>query len=467
VIRSARLGRSLGLLLAWIGQLQYVSYSSRVVFDRWSVFAFAAICLVGVACLASSVRSIQILARSGQPEPSPDSAPADSEWAPAVDLGVLLWGAAYLLSALDDPEAGGRILELDLFGSQYPPAVGLDWLSMLSLAWAAALFAWSRWRGRHPQRVALAISLGFVLLLGEGLARIWSVTWPATQGFPTASDQLWLRRHVETNREGFRDREHELAKPSGTRRVVVIGDSYTFGVGIERPEDRLSDLLAASVGGPDLGRVEVLNAGLPYSHTLQHIEFLERTLAYAPDLVLLLYVFNDIEYLQSGTRPTAVTGSPASIVDRLNPMRALFKNSYLYQQLYLRFRHLYWRFSPGAVLPPDPYESPEVLSRHLLDLARFVDVARSAGAAARIVPFNLKVLLPGDRERIEAFIQRMLAADLPVWPAADAFQGAAYDELIVNAMDHHPNERANRALAAALLPLVREALADQQRREAR
>jgi len=269
---------------------------------------------------------------------------------------------------------------------------------------------------------------------------------------PTASTEIWMRRFVDYNQAGFRDLERRVSAEDGTRRVVVIGDSFAFAQGVDRIGDRVSERLEHLVADTAAAPVEVMNVSAPYTHTLQHIEFLEASLEYAPDVVLLLYVFNDIFYLQSGTQPTMMAGQEGGLVARLNPLRALYTNSYLYQQVYLRFRHLYWQFAPRGELPPDPYGNPEVVARHLDDLARFVEVARAAGAEVRIAPFNPRLQLETDRADVERFVQRMVDAGLPVWPVLDAYGDTDYAGLIVSQMDHHPNERAHALLAEAIAP---------------
>jgi len=97
---------------------------------------------------------------------------------------------------------------------------------------------------------------------------------------------------VEINSRGFRDREYAVPKPPGTRRIVVLGDSVTFGYDLalgdtypERVEVQL-----AQQGRP----VEVCNLGVTGYDTLQMARTLERIgLALEPDLVVLGYCFND------------------------------------------------------------------------------------------------------------------------------------------------------------------------------
>ncbi|HEV7700344.1 MAG TPA: hypothetical protein VGO43_08965, partial [Pyrinomonadaceae bacterium] len=42
------------------------------------------------------------------------------------------------------------------------------------------------------------------------------------------------RSFVEINSDGFRDVEHTVAKPDGTYRIAVVGDSYVEALQVER-----------------------------------------------------------------------------------------------------------------------------------------------------------------------------------------------------------------------------------------
>ncbi|MBW2737526.1 MAG: hypothetical protein JRE64_01485 [Deltaproteobacteria bacterium] len=88
------------------------------------------------------------------------------------------------------------------------------------------------------------------LLLGEIIVRIVSpqklslnvTQWdpyvgflniPNIEGFSRTQDFIM---HVKINSRGLRDREFELSKPSGTFRIGVFGDSFTFGEGVQNEE---------------------------------------------------------------------------------------------------------------------------------------------------------------------------------------------------------------------------------------
>jgi len=100
----------------------------------------------------------------------------------------------------------------------------------------------------------------------------------------------------EVNRDGFRGPDVAREKPPGTFRIIVLGDSVTFGLGVPTEETftaRLGASLAAK-RSPNDPRYEVLNFGVSGYGTAQEIHLLEvKGLAYHPDLVLLVYIVND------------------------------------------------------------------------------------------------------------------------------------------------------------------------------
>jgi len=93
------------------------------------------------------------------------------------------------------------------------------------------------------------------------------------------------------NAAGMRDREHAAAKPAGTRRILVLGDSVTAGLGVASDEmfvHRLGEMLDA----------EVIAAAVPGWNTVAERNwFFAEGRALDPDAVVLLYVSNDNETL--------------------------------------------------------------------------------------------------------------------------------------------------------------------------
>lgn len=97
-----------------------------------------------------------------------------------------------------------------------------------------------------------------------------------------------------TNAHGLRDRDRP-AEVQGSKRVLVIGDSYTWGYAVAEEEayPQVAERLLAERGRPD---IEVINGGIPDYNSRQERQLLEQLLPiYQPDAVFLAYVVNDAE----------------------------------------------------------------------------------------------------------------------------------------------------------------------------
>jgi lysophospholipase L1-like esterase len=101
---------------------------------------------------------------------------------------------------------------------------------------------------------------------------------------------------IAVNALGMRGPERGTAKPPGTRRILLLGDSFAFGWGVEQEEAfgaRLERLLA-----PRVGPVEVWSAAVPgWSTDQQYLYLHARGLVLEPDLVLLAVGENDLAEL--------------------------------------------------------------------------------------------------------------------------------------------------------------------------
>ncbi len=105
---------------------------------------------------------------------------------------------------------------------------------------------------------------------------------------------LDYRVSIRTNSMGIRaDREFTYDKPEGVFRIVVLGDSFTFGYGVE-VEQTYGVVLERIIKEHGI-RVEVINLGVSGAGTAEELIMLKnRGLRFAPDLVVVGYCCNDI-----------------------------------------------------------------------------------------------------------------------------------------------------------------------------
>jgi hypothetical protein len=158
------------------------------------------------------------------------------------------------------------------------------------------------------KRAALRIALvlfGLIagLLMGELVLRAYGISyalysipdphagWRLQPGF-----SYWHSKEgaaqVQVNRYGFRDVDHSIAKPSGTYRIAVLGDSFTEAAQVPA-ELAFWSRLAEELRGCDSfagRRIEVLNFGVSGYGTAQQLQVLRHHVwQFQPDLVLLAF----------------------------------------------------------------------------------------------------------------------------------------------------------------------------------
>ena len=114
---------------------------------------------------------------------------------------------------------------------------------------------------------------------------------PGAEGRISEKDSAFYR----INADGLRDSVHARPKPDGVFRVVVMGDSVSFGYGVEEAEaypQVLEALLSELV--PE-SRIEVVNLGVGGYNAYNEAKLLEGVgQSYEPDLVLVQFCINDL-----------------------------------------------------------------------------------------------------------------------------------------------------------------------------
>jgi lysophospholipase L1-like esterase len=98
------------------------------------------------------------------------------------------------------------------------------------------------------------------------------------------------------NSLGLRDEEFSVKKPPKTFRILMVGDSYTFGIGNNLEDTfvkRLEKKLNATEGSI---HYQVINGGCSsYSPLLEYLFLIHKGIPLNPDLVILNYDISDVQ----------------------------------------------------------------------------------------------------------------------------------------------------------------------------
>jgi lysophospholipase L1-like esterase len=255
-----------------------------------------------------------------------------------------------------------------------------------------------------------------------------------------------------TNAHGLRDRDRP-AKAPGMKRVLVMGDSYTWGYAVAEEEayPQVAERLLAERGRQD---IEVINAGIPDYNSRQERQLLEQLMpAYQPDAVFLAYVVNDAE------RSTAMPTPPeevyrhsrswflTEVAERLNSR--VFKRRVLPSAKDTVGSNYLDGFEEGSVKWRDSREA----IREMRDLA--------AGAGD---PFTVLMMPDFTQEFDDRYALRPIhdavaswgrELNIPVFDMLALFRGEDHKALWVP-WDGHPNAEAHRRIAEFLVGKILE-----------
>lgn len=100
---------------------------------------------------------------------------------------------------------------------------------------------------------------------------------------------------VQTNEQGFRDRNYLKIKRKGVRRIIGLGDSVMFGWGVTEQNCFLTQL-ENDLNRQDSFVFEILNTGVPgYNSVMEVATLREKIDLPGVDMVILNFVGNDLD----------------------------------------------------------------------------------------------------------------------------------------------------------------------------
>jgi lysophospholipase L1-like esterase len=342
--------------------------------------------------------------------------------------------------------------------------------------------AGSNVRASRPSRISPLKRLAFNLLIVGGTLAI------ALLGFelvlraiePKSPPGTTYGRIVTKNSNELRDREFAIPKPPDTYRVLVLGDSFTWGVGLDI-EETIPKQLEAALRTTTASTIEVINAAVPGMNTVNELAMLkEHGLKYEPDMILLVYLLNDIDF-KPELAPQAYAGAEAVPVVQIDAGRDATKWSK-------------WKGIRGTILR---IEQNSALARFMVPrvgqvlhsmgmlnsvefswiakvfqgfddanpgwleskraLKEIADISRERQIPFVVAIYPLLVGLENYQGRhanraVEEYCRSIGADVIDLLPV---FEGKSGRSFWVNYADHHPNAEAHRLVTRTLLPVVR------------
>jgi hypothetical protein len=268
----------------------------------------------------------------------------------------------------------------------------------------------------------------------------------------TLARQNWRERYANKatfNSLGYRDVEWTDDMVAGRTKIMVVGDSFVYGDGIENPEDRFSNQLAQKLGDDYV----VFNVGKGGTNTKHHIQAI-LDYPYSPDILILSYFVNDI----TGTILERQWIERPRRAQLLPEWPLLVDNSYAFNFLYWRLYRILQANQPDEKWAwyLSIYNDPESWWLHQQQLLTIYEGTQSERIPLLVVVFPSMDHTEDSQVVTERIIDLFQERDVPTLDVANLIGGIPTRELVASPVDTHPSEFVHGLVADALYELLVE-----------
>jgi lysophospholipase L1-like esterase len=255
-----------------------------------------------------------------------------------------------------------------------------------------------------------------------------------------ASEAPPSQRKEKINALGFRDREVPAGKAERELRIVCMGDSCTFGLGVYRDETfaaRLNRLILKR--DPDYP-VSVFNAGTPgYTSYQGRVLLKKKILRLKPDIVIISYGIND------NAKNRNIADAAFARLLRETPLKRFQEKVLAKSEIYLGLKQLIqygqFRLASGAQEKKPRVPLPDFRENYRV----MIEGIQSSGAAAVI--YRPALAGHGTTDYLDAL------QDIARGAGARYFDGKAYfEEAFSRLKAHRPALQYNDLFIDALHP---------------
>jgi hypothetical protein len=284
-----------------------------------------------------------------------------------------------------------------------------------------------------------------IFISAETWMRLFYVTTDAYTF--TAMNYHWYNNFYwgHENSLGFRD--HEPIADAETR-IAVLGDSFAAGHGIDNIDDTFPQLLEQRLGaGYDVDLIA--NSGWDTDVELGQLD----AYPYPPNIVILSYYLNDIQYLIRYTSVSPDNNFNFPQDPTLNwIVLNFFVPNYIYYNL-LQFTsptrtHNHTADMVGAYTD-DTYWLPQAER-----LTEIVNWTRDHDARLIVLVWPQIAMIEDSQPAVARVNELFEGLGVEVVDMSPVLEGHDVSSLIVNSFDTHPSVEAHRLAADALYPVV-------------
>lgn len=314
-------------------------------------------------------------------------------------------------------------------------------------------------------------AFGLCLAVGEAAFRVLSfddqltfdlddqlywVLRPNQAGFVWMGDASFRSPLIHINSLGLRGAEVTTA-PGKRIRILMLGDSYTFGSGV-RDEETFGAVAERSLGRPD---VDVINAGVPGYGVFQMQRMLERLAPILQPRVVVLTIPTGDVFRQPFADARAEREYLESERRRMTLRHYSRLGLFLYRRLYyLRNRLLgTTRSVPNQTDMPNDAIFGDLWNRDQARLRAMAEVCEPLGAQLVIMPWPQDTQPPAWNEALAEGVEHLATRQgVVALTGLDQALGSHASGQLVIAGDGHPSAIAHavagRYLADALRDLI-------------
>jgi lysophospholipase L1-like esterase len=334
------------------------------------------------------------------------------------------------------------------------------WFYLLLLAFLAqsAWMLFSRWRPPSRARagalkaVLLALSLLAAFVVLEGVFYFFVDVTDSAMALLTS--RRWAVRHLLPPGE-FRHPLTRTPAPAGAEQleVCVIGDSLTYGQGVERAEDLYASLIERRLRAAGVP-ARVSNYSQLGWDTLSELGAFEELMRSGPRcrILVLGYCMNDIEaYLQYPPDVAAAVERLTTYPQALSPIaNRSFLVSWLYNRWVVATSPALRRLEDAVVAA---YRNQQAFTAHTGDLRRFKETCDRLDVRLLVATFP-HIVSPWAEYRYRDVHLKLAgfweSLGVPAIDLLAAFEKHYYRDLQASVFDSHPNELAHRIAAGEI-----------------